>query len=164
MKLWLRRKRLGYRACGVPTCPHPRSKRGLGLSGWCDDHTDAIWAESNPEGSALSLGNGRYEAAVRLGARRWALRAEVEAALEDRSAEVLRGILAMSPHDRALPMNRACWDTGAVKLSERVDELTALGLCDPPAQCPAGSWHRDGSRRCKLMLYHQGPHEYEAVT
>lgn len=100
---------------------------------------------------------------MRLGARRWALRAEVDAALELRSAEVLDSILEMSPHDRAIPMNRACWDTGAVKLSERVDELTELGLCEPPARCPDGSWHRDGSRRCTLMLYHPGPHQYERV-
>lgn len=164
ISLVFRRRRLGHRACGVPTCPHPRSQRGLGLSAWCQDHTDAIWAGTDSEGYSLQHGQHRHDAAVRLGARRWLLRAEVDAALERSSAAVLERILEMSPHDRAVPMNRSCWDTGAVKLSARVDELTELGLCDPPARCPDGTWHKDGSRRCRLTLYHKGPHEYEAVA
>lgn len=53
------------------------------------------------------------------------LAAEVTAQLERQHAVVLEQILAMPEWERH-PWNRACWDTGAIKLSDRVDELFEL--------------------------------------
>lgn len=122
LRFWLRRRRLGWRACRVPTCSGRRSDRGLGISAWCDAHTDAIFA-----GGPLDK-DGTIRR--RLGARRWLLKAELDAELERAHALVLEGILAMPERERSYSWNRACWDTGAIKLSARVDELLELNRAD----------------------------------
>lgn len=149
------RRTLRFEPCRVPTCPNARTTKRT-QSVWCDDHTDAIFADS-------SASDWRREAAVRVGTRRWLLKAEVDAELERQSVAVLDAIGEMDPVSRATPMNRACWDTGAVKLADRVDELVLLGVLAPPARCPDGSWSRDGSRHCSLPMFHAGPHEYETT-
>ena len=118
--LRLRRLWHGSGACHCPTCPHRQIDSP---SVWCREHTDAIMAR----------GNGRFEeCALRLGARRWLRQAEVELELERQSVEVLEQILAMTPQERSYPWSRALWDRGAIKLSDRVDEL--LELLGEPAE------------------------------
>jgi hypothetical protein len=126
---WLWRKWLGYKACRVPTCWKHRTKRGLGLSAWCDDHTDAIYADS-----AHDWG---IEPALRVGHRRWRLLAEIALVQEIASEEVLRQIVyEVIPQGRDFPANRAAWDRGQPKLSPRVDELLELFACNAEASSP----------------------------
>lgn len=83
----------------------------------------------------------RREAAERVGARRWALYAEVEAERERAHVKVIEGILAQSHEDREI--NRIYWDSRASKsgivmgmdLGERVDELLALRESRPCPTC-----------------------------
>lgn len=127
---------MGYRACGVPTCTSPKTARGLGLAAWCDDHCDSTIAEPLVRQSELetvsAYTQAKHDAAVRLGSRRWALRAEVDAEIERRHIGFYEGVLDMTPEQRRY--ERRVWGNGesngalAKVNHERVMELLYLGL------------------------------------